>query len=101
MQTIQKLIAEKNRAFDALYQADLCIARRTHSHLLGRAGTVPEAWYERREELAQAYHSARASVGWGRRWRLSGWLVYCSLPGACGLRARIPIYERAMNRMPS
>ena len=58
----QRLILEKNRAFDVLSKADRHIDRRRNSHRHGNAAPVPDAWLERREELAERYRAALESA---------------------------------------
>lgn len=62
MPDLQTLIAAKNAAYQALEKADRHLDRRQHSHRRGNAGPVPEAWLERRAELAAAYDRARAAL---------------------------------------
>lgn len=57
-----RLILKKNQAYDALWKADRHIDRRRNSHLHGNADPVPDAWLERRDELAAEYRAALESA---------------------------------------
>jgi hypothetical protein len=66
MPDLPALIQAKNAAFAALENADRHLDRRQHSHQRGNADPVPEAWLERRAELAAAYDAARAALSLAR-----------------------------------